>query len=257
MVYLVLAIVCSSIINWLFRVFKRQNVGTLQAIVVNYITCSSIGQFWSGEFIFSQAHIQENYFWFALILGTLFIGIFFSMARTTALFGVSANAVSAKMGLIFPTLFFFFYLKESMNSWHWAGIGFALLAVFLINRKTTKQDSDSKAYYYPILVFLGSGVIDTCMKWIDITYLKGASPLMPTTTIFTGAGIIGIVVLLFSKQWNIKPKEWIAGIALGIPNYFSIYFLQLILLHQYNHYFYLQYYLALHLFLIETLFHNF
>lgn len=229
MLYLVLAIVCSSLINWLFRIFQQQSINTLQAIVINYFTCTVIGQLWSGEFIFSPTHAHQDYFWFTLILGTLFIGIFFCMAKTTALFGVSANAVSSKMGLIFPTLFFFFYLKESLTILHWFGIGLALLAVVLINKKNSNQDSTSKAYYYPLLVFFGSGIIDTCMKWIDISYLKGASPLMPTTTIFTGAFLVGIVVLIITKQWNIKAKEWLAGIALGIPNYFSIYFLLLAL----------------------------
>ena len=38
----------------------------------------------------------------------LFVAIFFSMAMTTEKYGVSVNAVSAKMSVIIPVLFAFF-----------------------------------------------------------------------------------------------------------------------------------------------------
>lgn len=227
MIYLALAILCSTLINWIFKNFNRFKINTIQAIVINYLTCSVVGQLLAAEFVFSSNQIHQNYFWFTLTLGLLFVGIFFCMAKTTELFGISANAVSSKMAFIFPTLFYFLYLDESFPALQIVALILALLAVVLINKNTNNTQIKSKLYYFPILVFIGSGIIDTCMKWIDIKFLNGASPLMPTTTIFTSAFILGIIVLLMRSELKISLKNWLAGIALGLPNYFSIYFLLL------------------------------
>jgi drug/metabolite transporter (DMT)-like permease len=52
---------------------------------------------------------------------------------------------------------------------------------------------------------------------------------MATTTIFTGAFLVGLVILIIKRDFHIKKKDWIAGFLLGVPNYFSIYFLILAL----------------------------
>lgn len=229
MTFLSLSILCSSFINWIFRRFKQAKINSLHAIVINYLTCSVVGQSLGKTFIFSSNQQQEPYFLFTLLLGFLFVGIFFSMAKTTEYFGVASNAVSSKMAFIFPALFFFFWLDEQISVTKWVGMALAILAVIAINLPKGKTVRSESPIYFPILVFFGSGLIDGCMKWIDITYLKGNSPLMATTTIFTGAFIVGVIVLLFRKEWKIKGKDWLAGILLGIPNYFSIYFLILAL----------------------------
>ena len=228
MIYLALAILCSTTINWIFKSFKKAEVNIFNAIIINYFTCSVIGQLYGNCFVFSAGQIDKNYFWFSLILGILFVGVFFCMAKTTEHFGISANAVSAKMAFIFPALFYFFWLNENMSWIKWLGMGLALAALILINFGGKNDTSKSIKYYFPILVFLGCGIIDTCMKWIDLNFLNGNSPIMATTTIFTGAFVIGLTILIFRGQTkSITIRDWIAGIALGIPNFFSIYFLLL------------------------------
>ncbi len=229
MTFLSLSILCSSFINWIFRRFKRAEVNTFHAIVINYLTCSVVGQALGRTFIFSSEQQQKSYFWFALILGFLFVGVFFCMAKTTEIFGVASNAVSSKMAFIFPALFYFFWLNEEISWLKWIGLGLALLAVLAINKRSKKSENIDGPIFFPILVFIGSGIIDGCMKWIDLTYLNGSSPLMATTTIFTGAFLVGLVILIIKRDFHIKKKDWIAGFLLGVPNYFSIYFLILAL----------------------------
>lgn len=223
MIYLCLAILCSSIINLIFKKFGHFKIHTLTAIVFNYITCSILGQLLSSNFVFSSSHSQSPYFWFALALGTIFILIFFCMAKTTEIFGVGVNAVSAKMGFIFPTLFFIIYLKEVPHLLQWAAIAVAIIAILLIVPKSRSTKTGSNILF-PILVFIGSGIIDSSIKWIDIHYMKNASALMASTTIFTSAAIIGLGILIFKHQ-HINTRNIIAGIILGVPNLFSIYFL--------------------------------
>ena len=105
MIYICFAILCSSLINWIFRKFSHFQINPFIAILFNYFTCSILGQIISKQFVFSTVHIQNNYFVFCIILGILFIGIFYAMSLTTANFGIAVNAVASKMGLIFPAVF--------------------------------------------------------------------------------------------------------------------------------------------------------
>jgi len=80
-----------------------------------------------------------------------------------------------------------------------------------------------------MLVFLGSGLIDTSLNFLQNDFItdKSLIPLF-SSTIFMTAGVIGIMVLVAQKIKGVLVLEFkniIAGIVLGIPNYFSIYFL--------------------------------
>ena len=80
-----------------------------------------------------------------------------------------------------------------------------------------------------MLVFLGSGLIDTSLNFLQNDFItdKSLIPLF-SSTIFMTAGVIGIMVLVAQKIKGVLVLEYknvIAGIVLGIPNYFSIYFL--------------------------------
>ncbi|HAH34540.1 MAG TPA: hypothetical protein DCL52_07125, partial [Flavobacteriaceae bacterium] len=74
-----------------------------------------------------------------------------------------------------------------------------------------------------------SGLIDTSLNFLQNDFItdKSLIPLF-SSTIFMTAGIIGVMVLVVQKIKGVLSLEFkniIAGIVLGIPNYFSIYFL--------------------------------
>jgi drug/metabolite transporter (DMT)-like permease len=225
MIYLCLAILCSSLINLIFKKFGRFKIHTLTAIVFNYITCSLLGQALGWQWVFGLENTQQPYFLFALVLGIVFIAIFFCMAKTTEIFGVGVNSVSAKMGFIFPTVFFMVYLNESLQALQWIAISIALVSILLIVPRG-KQNSSIKLYHilFPVLVFIGSGIIDSAIKWMDLFHNSSDSPLMASTSIFSSAALIGIGILVFNPRY-INLKNIVAGIILGVPNLFSIYFL--------------------------------
>lgn len=226
MIYLALSILCSSIINLVFKLFDKYKIDILPAIVFNYFTCSIVGQSLSQTFIFGKHNINQPYFIFAIVLGLLFVLIFYAMAKTTALFGVGVNAVSAKMGFIFPTIFFFLFLQEQIGILQFLAIILAIIAVWFMKVKDEKVVKKQSFWFFPILVFIGSGIIDSSLKWLDISYGTNNNSLLVSTTIFSSAAILGTVIIV--PQWQrINGRNIIAGICLGIPNLFSIYFLLL------------------------------
>ena len=230
MIFLALSIIASTLIFVIFRLFASYNINTLQAIVVNYFVACSCGVIGYQNSIELSAIPQYNWFYYTLALGALFIIVFNLMAITTQHSGLSVVSVATKMALVIPIAFGLWYYKEPLGPFKAAGIVLALIAVYLV---AVKKDSSiilqKKYLVFPVLVFLGSGLIDTSLNFLQNDFItdKSLIPLF-SSTIFMTAGVIGILVLVAQKIKGVLVLEFkniIAGIVLGIPNYFSIYFL--------------------------------
>ena len=230
MIFLALSITASTLIFVIFRLFASYNINTLQAIVVNYFIACSCGVIGYQNSIELSAIPQYNWFYYTLALGALFIIVFNLMAITTQHNGLSVVSVATKMALVIPIAFGLWYYKEPLGPFKAAGIVLALIAVYLV---AVKKDSSiilqKKNLVFPVLVFLGSGLIDTSLNFLQNDFItdKSLIPLF-SSTIFMTAGVIGIMVLVAQKIKGVLVLEFkniIAGIVLGIPNYFSIYFL--------------------------------
>ncbi|MFB0942669.1 MAG: DMT family transporter [Patiriisocius sp.] len=230
MIFLALSIIASTLIFVIFRLFASYNINTLQAIVVNYFVACSCGVIGYQNSIELSAIPKYNWFYYTLALGALFIIVFNLMAITTQHSGLSVVSVATKMALVIPIAFGLWYYKEPLGPFKAAGIVLALIAVYLV---AVKKDSgiilQKRNLVFPVLVFLGSGLIDTSLNFLQNDFItdKSLIPLF-SSTIFMTAGVIGIMVLVAQKIKGVLVLEFkniIAGIVLGIPNYFSIYFL--------------------------------
>jgi len=104
----------------------------------------------------------------------------------------------------------------------------ALVAVYFTSKKEKGAVADSKNLLYPILVFFGAGAIDTSLKILQNDYLpENEISLFSSHTFlmafFVGVPIIGVNIL--KNKIKMEGKNMLAGIVLGIPNYFSLYYL--------------------------------
>ncbi len=229
MIYLLLSILSSSIIFVVFKLFKRFEINTLQAIIVNYFIACSVGYFGFVEDTNISEIPTKPWFYGTLILGLLFIIVFNLAAITTQRSGLSVVSVATKMSVAIPVLFGILYFNESTGVLKILGIVLALIAVYLSSIKAKAGIAiKKKNLLYPILVFIGSGLIDTLIKFIESGYVNKNDVALFSSTIFSVAGTIGILVLIFqgiTGKLKITGRNIIGGIALGIPNFFSIYFL--------------------------------
>ena len=229
MIYLFLSILASSIIFLVFKLFDKYGINTFQAIVINYIiACASGFAAYTEPINWSKL---ASYSWLpgTVFLGVLFIVIFNLMAITTQRSGLSVVSVATKMSVVIPIAFGLIYYNENAAILKIAGILLALIAVYLVSIK--KQDSSKPAkknLIFPILVFLGSGLIDTSIKYLEDSFVSEQDVPLFSAMIFATAFILGVSVLIFQLikgSQKIELKNSIGGIALGVPNYFSIYFL--------------------------------
>ena len=228
MIYLLLSILFSTGLFVIFKYFGIYKVDVLKAIFVNYIVAFIMGfALTESSFTFSEIPNQP---WFigATCLGALFVSIFFVMAMTAQRNGVSVTSVAGKMSVVIPVFFGVFLYNESVTVLKIAGIIIALIAVYLASVKEKSTASKNAGLLFPVLLFLGSGAIDTILKFVESNYVPKNDVSIFSGSLFGIAAIFAALVLIFKsikKREAFGFKNLIAGIVLGIPNYFSIVFL--------------------------------
>jgi drug/metabolite transporter (DMT)-like permease len=203
--------------------------------VFNYITACFCGFITSKKPFNAQEIIHSEWIFGALFLGFLFISIFNVMAITSQRNGLSVASVATKMSVIIPVVFGIYLYHESTGFQKLFGISLALFAVYFVSIKKDSKFHFKNNLLLPLILFLGSGIIDTSIKYIETTYLKeGGIPMFSATIFFFAAcfGTCFLMVKIIKKEFKYHPKNLLGGLVLGIVNYASIYYLLKALNHE-------------------------
>jgi len=230
MIYVLLAVLLNVLIFLAFRSFSRFRIDTFPAILTNYAVCVITGVLFVGpEQLLRSSDPTAPWFISAVFLGLCFISTFYLMARTTQIRGVAVATVASKMSLAIPvffSLFIFKYGTDDLNRWHYLGILLAFLAIILVTFKK-KEDiprSNIRRLGLPLAVFFLGGLIDTSLNFVNRQLINEQLSAVFPIYIFLFAFLIGLAFALI-KRIPFGLKELIGGIYLGIPNYFSVYFI--------------------------------
>jgi uncharacterized membrane protein len=157
----------------------------------------------------------------------LFVSIFFVMAMTAQKNGVSVTSIAGKMSVVVPVIFGVILYNESVTFLKLVGILIALLAVYLSSVKEQRSKKNG-TLFLPVLLFIGSGTIDTLLKYIQENYVADEDISIFSGSLFGIAGIFAffiLVIKMVKKRTSFGLKNILAGIILGVPNYYSIIFL--------------------------------
>jgi len=224
MFFLFLCILCTSAIFVIFKLFDKYNINTPQAIVINYFTAFTIGVLSHNSTIDFSELPSKPWFIGALILAVLFISVFNVMAITSQKNGVSVAAVAGKMSVVIPVLFGVILYNEQLNGQKIIGIILALSAVYFITLKNMSTTSKNASLLFPALLFLGAGIIDTTIKYMQTNYVSTEDTSLFSGVLFGLAGLFGIVIYAI-KPSPLTVKNGVAGLILGAINYYSVYYL--------------------------------
>lgn len=234
--YLILTIIMNIGIFLSFRSYSRMGINTLNAIVINYLVCVLTGIFFYGRNLLENTFIlSESWILFPIALGTLFILTFFLMAITTQKYNVAVATISSKMSMLIPVFFSIYVFKladTKFDIFNFTGLIFGIASIILcsIRPKSAGKFTWARRYLLliPAFVFLATGLIDTSLNYMNAFLITSVQkPVLPVI-IFASAFISGAIVLILRRE-KINKKDLIGGIYLGIPNYFSLYFLLLTL----------------------------
>ncbi len=229
MIALILSVLSSTLIYIVFKSFPKHNVNTLNALLFNYLTAFILG----FSFQTTSVKISEinQYDWFlpAAGLGVFFLVVFYLMVMTTQKHGMSVVSVASKMSLSIPVIFVIFYYGEQVSVLKILGIVIALVSVYLVSAKPKDGLAvKASALLLPFAVFIGSGFIESSIKVLQNDFVPRDETPVFSASIFLFAAISGLVVFIFrffKTKELFRVKDVIGGVVLGIPNYFSIFFL--------------------------------
>lgn len=229
MLFLAGSIIFSSYLTLSFKVLQRLNIPVLPAIVFNYLTCVVTGSVVNGSFPINNGTVQAPWFPWAVVLGCFFISLFNIIGFTTQRMGVAVVSVANKLSLVIPAVFFIIYKGESLHAFKITGIVLALAAVWLTcynnAPKEQKPLSPLLMVLLPLVLFIGSGALDTIYKFVEEQYLNNDNLNAFLISSFAAAGVAGLVILATryaTGKEKFSISTVLAGILIGIPNYFSI-----------------------------------
>lgn len=228
MYFLVLSIIFNAYIGIIFKYFDQYKINHLSAIVFNYWICVITGSLFIGHFPISNEILTTNWSPYALVIGLLFIAVFNFIAISSVKVGITITQAANKLSLAIPVIFSIMLYKEELTIYKTLGIIVALVAVYMTTIKNKTGKTEQAFYFiYPVLIFLGSGFIDTLTKYVEFNFLNKNNANTYLISLFFVAALAGtmyfIYLLIMGKQ-AIKKRDIIGGLVLGIPNYFSIYF---------------------------------
>jgi len=221
-----LSILASSIIFLLFKSFTRWKINTLQAVIANYFVAFSCGLLLFQQHIPANKLIYEA-FPFAIGCGILFIALFVLMGISAQRNGISTTSVAVKMSMAVSVVSIILINQTPLNLTTVVSLILALTGVFLVSFSKSSGESSASVWML-IVLFLGSAGLDLVLFFVQHSWLPNFHLGIFSALGFLMAGVIGIMYLLIQfsiKKAHFDLKSWVAGIALGIPNYFSIYLL--------------------------------
>jgi drug/metabolite transporter (DMT)-like permease len=233
MIYLVLAIIFNGLIGVIFKLFGLRGVNIYAAISFNYVVCILMATIVLGSFPISMEFFSQPWIVLAILLGLFFPVIFNLYGRAVQHLGVVISTIFHKMSLIAPALVGILIYGEEFTIFKGLGVITAMLAIYFIPKeKTDSNASESvrKYIYLGFLILAGSSLIDTGLYLKDKLFTINIDDLRFTATLFLFA-LIGSIPLLIQNKMktgsSIGVKELVAGGVLGVPNFFSIYFILL------------------------------
>ena len=229
MLALTVCIAVSTLISLIFKAFSRYGVRNLAAIVVNYAVCVVVGLLFEGSLPDVVELFQADWLWVAGVLGFFFIAGFNFNALAVQRVGIAVTSVVQRLSLLISVLFAVLLYREALSYREAGGILLGMLAVPLVvglKRIGGQPGGTPKGeVWLPIGVFLLAGGIETFLLVAERSYNAGASAFF-SILLFAWAGTIGLGILLLgpkpADRARVTPRDVLGGIALGIPNFFSI-----------------------------------
>lgn len=230
MIYLILMVLLNAVVTIILKLFARFRVDHLQAIIINYWVCVATGSFFLGHFPLGSGSVAQEWFPLALLMGGGFILVFNLFAYCTKANGITTATVANKLSLVIPVIFSIFLYDEHLSAVHLCGIVLAFPAVYLASSATESGQAQQRLHLgWIILLFCCSGLLDTAMKYAQQRYLPAQEDqAVYTIHLFAVAGAIGTLILIFlllTGKAKFSLRNVLGGLVLGIPNYFSIYYL--------------------------------
>lgn len=227
MVYLVLAVLSTFGVAVLLKVSELKGAPSSVVIASNYVVGAILG--WA--FVLWDGRLGSNTGVSAMTLalgvggGLLWPGTLYVLTWGIRHFGVALVGSVARLALVVPVLFAWFFLRELLTWQSATGVAAAFVALYCLSplqRGHLQAVNRQALWYFPLLV-LAMGTVEL---WANLFHTFGQADenFLFLTFIFTFAMIFSWLAIWRRRQ----PLDKAAvrrGFVLGVPNFFATFFL--------------------------------
>lgn len=219
MIYLILAIICSCTISIVMRISSKYVPNSYGMLCSNYLICFLVGTFHVQNSIYTELAFNDT-LGFGLLQGILYLVSFVLFQRSIQKNGMILSSLYMKLGVIVPLIISIFLFQELPSFFQWIAILLAMIAIIIMNR----DDQQSNYFHLSLVLLLLMNGLGDAMGKIFETYgdLSQSSLFLIYTFFF--AFLLCILLCIKTKE-KITFKMLLFGICIGIPNYYSSFFL--------------------------------
>lgn len=218
MIYIFLSVCCSVFVSVLLKLSKRYEIDNRQAITWNYSIAALL------TWLIYKPEIPEISPVY-ISLGLLLPGIFVVLALSVQYTGIVKTDIAQRLSLFIPVLASYILFSETFSGFKALGIIIAFIAIILsIPWKKEEGISDNR-WLYPLIVFIGMGIIDILFKQIaKTTSVPFTSSLMVVFPLAFLLSLSYLLLLYFTGKMKFQLINIICGWILGIANFGNILF---------------------------------
>lgn len=225
MLYLCLAILSSALVAVLMRLGSGGDTARKPLLAVNYLTCAAVSvTFLRGGFI-PRGEGAAFALALGLLGGALYLGALLLLQRNVRENGVTLSSAFMKLGVIVPTALGLTLFREPLNPARVGGILLTLAAIALLSGENGERRGRKLTGL--VLLMLCGGMADGLSKF----YEAWGNPAMQghfLCFVFSFAMLLCAGLCAWEGQ-RPTARDWLFGVLLGVPNYFSSRFLLLAL----------------------------
>lgn len=221
MIYLLISICCSVTVAVLLKLAKRYKINIPQAVTWNYLFAIGLSMIFFKPALgnLNPGNINSTY----LALGILLPIIFWFLAYSVKHIGIAKTDIAQRLSLFIPLLASYFLFGEQFSSLKIVGLIIGFIAIFFTLYRKSGTKVQTEALIYPIIVFIGFGLIDTLFK--KVAQIKKIPYTSSLIIIFAIAFVISLLAIAY--QYLIKKRKpelinLICGCILGFFNFFNI-----------------------------------
>lgn len=230
MLYLILSVVFSVLLLVNFRAHARFQVDTRIAILLNYPVCFLTAYFHQPSAIpFHWPSTTDTFL--LMFMGVGFVITFLLSGFSTQKNGMAPTSLANNISLVIPVLINLFILKTGGELTALVALGLVLsfAAIYFCSPQLSSTEGVKPVVGLLIAVFVAYGLTNTLFSYLNstLTYFVGGT-LPFIMMLLIGSMASSAIVLIWKSlngtlHWN--RNSVLASIPLGLPNFFSFYFL--------------------------------
>lgn len=229
MFFLILCILSSTGIFIIFKSIDRLQIPALPVIVINYLSATILGFLISRPDTGINGILEKEWLGVSMVIGVLFIVMFFLVDFSTRKAGISVTTVASKMSVIFPVVFSLLIDRsDQLTSLKFLAILCTLAGLAMTVYRPREARLDAAVVFIPLLLFTGMGLVDSLVKFAQYRFVNDPETALFSAVLFLNALLTGIVVLLALPRYIVYLRNravWFWGLLLGGVNFGSIFFI--------------------------------